>query len=173
MPRLAATMGVGTILESRRCLLLAFGGRKSRAVKETVEGPITAQVTASALQLHGDAIGIFDQAAAELLARRDYYAEVERCNVCWRLENCGSWGLAEVDLFGQSRSMLPLPTQTRKQNDGIAPFARLVTCRTRLRPTRLSIGCWCKAFRRRRKRMGRFGPCGFTTRTNWPKLLAS
>lgn len=78
VPRLAVTMGVGTILESRRCLLLAFGGRKSRAVKETVEGPITAQVTASALQLHGDAIGIFDQAAAELLSRRDYYAEVER-----------------------------------------------------------------------------------------------
>jgi glucosamine-6-phosphate deaminase len=78
VPRLAVTMGVGTILESRRCLLLAFGGHKAAAVRDTVEGPITAQVTASALQLHREVIGVFDEAAARLLVRRDYYAEVER-----------------------------------------------------------------------------------------------
>jgi glucosamine-6-phosphate deaminase len=71
-------MGVGTILESRRCLLLAFGPHKSLAIRDTVEGPVTAQVTASALQLHREVIGIFDEAAARLLVRRDYYAEVER-----------------------------------------------------------------------------------------------
>lgn len=78
VPRLAVTMGVGTILESRRCLFLAFGPPKAIAVRDTVEGPITAQVTASALQLHREVIGIFDEAAARLLVRRDYYAEVER-----------------------------------------------------------------------------------------------
>jgi glucosamine-6-phosphate deaminase len=78
VPRLAVTMGVGTILESRRCLLLAFGGHKAAAVRDTVEGPITAQVTASALQLHREVIGLFDEAAARLLVRRDYYAEVEQ-----------------------------------------------------------------------------------------------
>jgi glucosamine-6-phosphate deaminase len=78
VPRLAVTMGVGTILESRRCLLLAFGAQKAVAIRDTVEGPITAQVTASALQLHREVIGIFDEAAARLLVRRDYYAEVER-----------------------------------------------------------------------------------------------
>jgi len=78
VPRLAITMGVGTILESRRCLLLAFGAHKALAVRDTVEGPVTAQVTASALQLHREVIGIFDEAAARLLVRRDYYAEVER-----------------------------------------------------------------------------------------------
>jgi glucosamine-6-phosphate deaminase len=78
VPRLAVTMGVGTILESRRCLLLAFGAHKAIAVRDTVEGPITAQVTASALQLHQEVIGIFDEPAARLLVRRDYYAEVER-----------------------------------------------------------------------------------------------
>jgi glucosamine-6-phosphate deaminase len=77
VPRLAVTMGVGTILESRRCLLLAFGPHKAIAVRDTVEGPVTAQVTASALQLHREVIGIFDEAAARLLVRRDYYAEVE------------------------------------------------------------------------------------------------
>src|SRR5215204_4082935 len=48
VPRLAVTMGVGTILESKRCLLLAFGKHKAAAVRDTVEGPVTAQVTASA-----------------------------------------------------------------------------------------------------------------------------
>jgi glucosamine-6-phosphate deaminase len=78
VPRLAVTMGVGTILESKRCLLLAFGEHKAAAVRDTVEGPITAQVTASALQLHRDVVGIFDEPAASLLKRRDYYADVER-----------------------------------------------------------------------------------------------
>lgn len=77
VPRLAITMGVGTILESRRCLLLAFGAHKAQAVQATVEGPITAQVTGSALQLHREVVGIFDEPAASLLARRGYYAEVE------------------------------------------------------------------------------------------------
>ena len=48
------------------------------AVRDTVEGPITSQVTASALQLHREVIGIFDEGAAKLLARRDYYSEVEQ-----------------------------------------------------------------------------------------------
>jgi glucosamine-6-phosphate deaminase len=78
VPRLAVTMGVGTILESRRCLLLAFGPHKATAIRDTVEGPVTAQVTASALQLHREVIGIFDEAAARLLVRRDYYADVEQ-----------------------------------------------------------------------------------------------
>lgn len=78
VPRLAVTMGVGTILESRRCLLLAFGPHKALAIRDTVEGPVTAQVTASALQLHREVICIFDEAAARLLVRRDYYAEVEQ-----------------------------------------------------------------------------------------------
>jgi glucosamine-6-phosphate deaminase len=78
VPRLAVTMGVGTILESKRCILLAFGPHKAAAVRDTVEGPVTAQVTASALQLHREVIGIFDEAAARLLVRRDYYADVEK-----------------------------------------------------------------------------------------------
>lgn len=77
VPRLAVTMGVGTILESRRCVLIAIGAGKATAIRETVEGPITSQITASALQLHRDAIVIVDEAAAGLLARRDYYNEVE------------------------------------------------------------------------------------------------
>ncbi len=77
VPRLAVTMGVGTILESKRCLLLAIGIEKAEAIRSTVEGPITAQVTASALQLHREVIVIVDELAASQLDRRQYYAEVE------------------------------------------------------------------------------------------------
>jgi glucosamine-6-phosphate deaminase len=70
-------MGVGTILESKQCLLLAWGERKAKAIRDTNEGPITAQVTASALQLHRDVVVVVDEAAAGLLRRRDYYEEVE------------------------------------------------------------------------------------------------
>src|SRR4051794_35947326 len=81
VPRLAVTMGVGTILESRRCILLAFGEHKAAAVRDSVEGPVTAQITASALQLHREVIGIFDEPAASLLQRRAYYADVERAQL--------------------------------------------------------------------------------------------
>jgi len=77
VPRLAITMGVGTILESRQCLLLATGESKARAIRDTIEGPITAQVTASALQMHRDVVAIVDEEAGRLLERRNYYREVE------------------------------------------------------------------------------------------------
>ena len=78
VPRLAVTMGVGTILESRRCLLLAVGEAKAEAIRATVEGPVTAQVTASALQLHREVLVLVDEDAAGRLERRGYYQEVER-----------------------------------------------------------------------------------------------
>src|SRR5947209_8319313 len=50
VPIYAITMGVGTILEARKLLLLASGRKKADAVAAAVEGPITSMVTASALQ---------------------------------------------------------------------------------------------------------------------------
>lgn len=81
VPHLAITMGVGTICESKRCLLLAAGDSKARAIRDAVEGPVTAQVTASALQLHREVVCVLDEEAARLLERRNYYQEVERAQV--------------------------------------------------------------------------------------------
>ena len=78
VPYLAVTMGVGTILEARRILMLATGGNKANAVRAFVEGPVTAQIPASALQLHPQVTVLLDEAAAEWLLRREYYNEVER-----------------------------------------------------------------------------------------------
>lgn len=72
-PHHVITMGIGTILDSRRILLLAFGANKAEAVAAAAEGPITASVPASALQLHPKAHLFLDEPAAEKLTRADYY----------------------------------------------------------------------------------------------------
>ena len=73
MPRRAITMGVGTILECRRCLLLATGESKAKVIAQAVEGPITSMISATALQLHARATVIVDEEAAANLAEKDYY----------------------------------------------------------------------------------------------------
>lgn len=73
VPRFALTMGVGTILEAREIVLLANGARKAEIVAAFIEGPVTAQVTASALQLHRHVTVIVDEEAGARLARADYY----------------------------------------------------------------------------------------------------
>ncbi|RIL05803.1 MAG: glucosamine-6-phosphate deaminase [Proteobacteria bacterium] len=77
LPRVAITMGVGTILAARRCLVLAFGSHKERAVAEMLEGAVTSMVPASALQLHSDTTVVLDDAAAALLVNAAHYREAE------------------------------------------------------------------------------------------------
>ena len=76
VPRHVITMGVGTIMEARTCLLLAFGEAKADAVAAMVEGPVTAMCPASVLQLHPQVIVITDEAAAARLRRSEYYRYV-------------------------------------------------------------------------------------------------
>ena len=73
MPRRAITMGVGTILDARRCLLLATGAEKADIIAKAVEGPITSMISATALQLHRRCTVIVDEAAAVKLQGTDYY----------------------------------------------------------------------------------------------------
>ncbi len=73
MPRRAITMGVGTILEARRCLLLATGPKKAGIIARAVEGPITSMISATALQLHCRCTVVIDEAAAAQLKEADYY----------------------------------------------------------------------------------------------------
>jgi len=73
MPRRALTMGVGTILDSKRCVLLATGPAKAAILSKAVEGPITAMVSASALQLHPHCTIVVDEQAATRLEGKDYY----------------------------------------------------------------------------------------------------
>jgi len=73
VPIYAITMGVGTILDARKLVLVASGKAKARAIAQAVEGPVTSMVTASAIQMHQDATVVVDEEAAAELAMRDYY----------------------------------------------------------------------------------------------------
>jgi glucosamine-6-phosphate deaminase len=67
VPRFAITMGVGTIMEARKLVLVANGPGKADAVHAMVEGPITARVPASVIQMHQYATLVLDKAAASKL----------------------------------------------------------------------------------------------------------
>jgi glucosamine-6-phosphate deaminase len=71
VPQQAITMGVGTILEARKIVLMAFGEHKAPIVARASEEAVTDAIAASFLQKHPDATFILDEAAAgELTAIR-------------------------------------------------------------------------------------------------------
>ena len=84
MPRHAITMGIGTILDARRVLLLAFGPAKVRAVTDMVEGPLAAICPASALQLHPRATVIIDEASGAGLKYADHYRWIDANKLPWQ-----------------------------------------------------------------------------------------
>jgi len=77
------TMGIGTILDARRNLLLAFGEQKAHAIAEAVEGPITSMNPATALQMHPVVQVCLDEAAAGRLQKADYFR--------WVYDNKPDW----------------------------------------------------------------------------------
>lgn len=83
VPHHVITMGVGTVMDARQCLLLAFGAAKAQAIAGAVEGPITAMNPASALQMHPTVKVFLDEPAAGRLTRADYYR--------WVYDNKPEW----------------------------------------------------------------------------------
>lgn len=79
VPKQALSMGVGSILEAKKIILLAFGKNKADAVAAAVEGGVSQFCTASALQMHEDAWFFCDEEAASRLKLKKYYA--------WRAES--------------------------------------------------------------------------------------
>jgi glucosamine-6-phosphate deaminase len=84
VPRHVITMGVGTIMESRHCIVLALGEGKASAVARMVEGPLTADCPASILQMHQTCTLVIDESAASGLARQDYYRWVYNNKPSWQ-----------------------------------------------------------------------------------------
>ena len=70
VPKRALTMGVGTIMDARQCVLLAFGHNKAKVIAGMLEGPITNNNPASILQKHPNVHVIVDAAAAALIQKR-------------------------------------------------------------------------------------------------------
>ncbi|MEZ4703475.1 MAG: glucosamine-6-phosphate deaminase [Rhodothermales bacterium] len=73
VPRFAITMGIGTIMESRRLLLLASGEGKAAAIQATLEGPVTAMVPSTIVQMHRQADVIIDEKAASKLRYKHHH----------------------------------------------------------------------------------------------------
>ncbi|MBR2367715.1 MAG: glucosamine-6-phosphate deaminase [Alistipes sp.] len=80
VPTRALTVGVATIMDARRVLILATGRKKARALRHAIEGSYNHQWTLSALQLHPAGIIVCDDAAAEELrvATYRYFKDIER-----------------------------------------------------------------------------------------------
>ena len=75
VPLQAITMGLGTIYDARKILLIALGEHKARIIREVAEGPVTPRVPASYLQEHADATVLVDAAAgSELTSSRTPWA---------------------------------------------------------------------------------------------------
>ena len=83
VPMHVITMGIGTIMEARQNILLAFGANKANAIAGAVEGPITSVNPASILQMHPVAKVCIDEAAAGELERAEYFR--------WVYDNKPDW----------------------------------------------------------------------------------
>ena len=67
VPTKAVSMGIGSILNGKKIVLMAYGESKAEAIKGMINGPVTTDMPASALQNHDDVIVIVDEAAASKL----------------------------------------------------------------------------------------------------------
>ena len=68
VPLQAITQGIGTILQAKQILLVAQGSHKSRPIRDALEGPVTTETPASAVQLHPNVAVVLDLEAASLLS---------------------------------------------------------------------------------------------------------
>lgn len=71
VPRKAITMGVGTIMQARRVILLAWGEKKAPIIRATVEGKVSDTVPATFLQMHPNVQFVIDDDAASQLTRSE------------------------------------------------------------------------------------------------------
>ncbi|MFT4281631.1 glucosamine-6-phosphate deaminase [Microbacterium sp.] len=84
VPMHCITQGLGTILRARHLFLLAFGEAKAEAIAGAVEGPVTASLPGSAIQLHEHVTVVVDEAAASRLRHADYYRYTYAHKPAWQ-----------------------------------------------------------------------------------------
>ena len=79
VPRKAITMGIGTVRDAKRIVLLAWGANKSKIIKETIEGEISSSVPATYLQQHDNTTFVMDEEAS---------SELTRISTPWLVKSC-------------------------------------------------------------------------------------
>lgn len=83
VPKLALTVGVGTVMDAREVMILCNGHNKARALQAAIEGPVTQAWTISALQTHKRGIIVCDEAATDELkvGTYRYFKDIEKENL--------------------------------------------------------------------------------------------
>ncbi|TLM76045.1 glucosamine-6-phosphate deaminase [Pseudarthrobacter sp. NamB4] len=84
VPHHVLTQGLGTIMEARHIILVATGAQKAQAVRDFVEGPVSAICPASILQFHPHATILLDEAAASALKLADFYRHTYDHKPAWQ-----------------------------------------------------------------------------------------
>jgi glucosamine-6-phosphate deaminase len=84
VPMHVITMGVGSIMDAKQVLLLAFGAAKAQVIADAAEGAISAMNPASMLQMHPVAKVLLDEPAASKLSMTDYYRWVYEHKPEWQ-----------------------------------------------------------------------------------------
>ncbi|WP_298554260.1 glucosamine-6-phosphate deaminase [uncultured Algibacter sp.] len=80
VPRKAITMGIGTVMDAKRIVLLGWGNNKAGILQETIEGSISSEVPATYLQEHTNTTFILDEGAS---------SELTRVKTPWIVSTCG------------------------------------------------------------------------------------
>jgi len=83
VPKYAITQGLGTIMEAQHLVLMAMGQNKAEAVRQMVEGGVSAKWPASIMQFHQHATVLLDPAAASGLELADYYRHTYANKPAW------------------------------------------------------------------------------------------
>ncbi len=82
VPKKAITCGLKTIMTAKKVVLIAFGKKKAKAVRNALEGPVSEKAPASILQRHKNALFVLDREAASLLKKTQVYApEIENVKI--------------------------------------------------------------------------------------------
>lgn len=83
VPKYALTIGVGTLLDAKEVMILAFGHNKAQALQMAVEGSVNHLWTVTALQMHRKAIIVADEPAQQELKVKTlkYFTELEKDNI--------------------------------------------------------------------------------------------
>jgi glucosamine-6-phosphate deaminase len=98
VPMQAITMGLGTIFDARKIVLIALGEHKASIIRETAEGPSTPRVPACYLRQHSDATLLVDTAAASkltavatpwVLGKVDWTDQLVKRALLWLSEQSG------------------------------------------------------------------------------------
>ncbi|MFC4556529.1 glucosamine-6-phosphate deaminase [Georgenia faecalis] len=84
VPQHCLTQGLGTIMDAHHLVLVATGENKAEAVRQLVEGPVSATWPATIMQHHQHATVLLDEAAASRLERGEYYRETYATKPEWQ-----------------------------------------------------------------------------------------